>query len=49
MDQTFNKHKYLAYETSENYSININITKEYLLQMIQCYLTLNPDTTFENF
>ena len=49
MDNIFNKHIYLAYKISEIYSIPINIAKEYLNQMIQCYITLNPDSTFEEF
>ena len=49
MDNIYNRYKYLAHEISENYSINISIAKEYLVQMIECYITLNPDSTFEIF
>ena len=49
MESFFNSHKSLAYNLSNQYEIDIETSKEYLKQLIHCYLYLNPQVDFKEF
>ena len=49
MEEQINEYKYLAYDLVDNYLIEIDLAKEYLEQLLYCYMLFDPTVDFEEF
>ena len=49
MENEFNRYKYLMYQIIDEYSIDKQLAKEYLIQMLHVYLHVSPEVDFSHF